>query len=165
MEPKSSSFLGLNLSVLIRDWAWTTEVTVPLRLHVISGNGTPSAWQCTSVSWFIHDLISSVLLSFISGLSTRKSKILEIENGSIPSWNLIAQSSPEKTFRQPAWILWKWSVSSIIAGLLGYSSGYPCKQQRTYFHLIHPCRLRKTSFTIDQIPTKYCSFKYPINTF
>lgn len=162
MEPKSSSFLGLNVSVLIRDWAWTTEVTVPLRLHMISGNGTPSAWQCTSVSWFIHDLISSVLLSFISGLSTRKSKILEID--SIPSWNLISQSSPEKTFRQPAWILRKWSVSN-IAGHFGYSSGYPCKQQRTYFHLIHPCRSWKTSVTIDQIPTKYCSFKYSINTF
>lgn len=155
MKPKSSSFLGLNVSVLIRDWAWTTEVTVPLRLHMISGNGTPSAWHCTSVSWFIHDLISSVLLSVISGLSTRKSKILEI--GSIPSWNLIAQSSPEKTFRQPAWILRKWSVSN-IAGHFGYSSGY-------LLSLDSPMQVVKTSVTIDQIPTKYCSFKYSINTF
>lgn len=47
------------------------DVTLPLRLHTISGAGNPAASQLTSVSWLIQDLIT-VGPPIISGLSEGK---------------------------------------------------------------------------------------------
>ena len=59
------------MRVLTRLGNSVEDVTVPLRLHVISGIGVPSALQVISVLCFIQDMITLGCPSMISGLSER----------------------------------------------------------------------------------------------
>ena len=59
------------MRVLTRLGNSVEDVTVPLRLHVISGIGVPSTLHVISVLWFIQDMISLSCPSIISGLSER----------------------------------------------------------------------------------------------